>query len=170
MTDGFVARKTHTVSKRGAVLDSIADIVFLCAALYKLLFAIIDKTAIYIFIFAAVIALVRVAGYIIGAVKFRRFVSLHTYLNKVTGAALFLSVYFLGLPIVNPSLPIVNPSLPTVNPSLPNVNPVFTVVCFVAILSSFEELLIDIKSKTYNPEIKTVLGLNNKKLKMGGRT
>ena len=34
--DGFVARKTHTESVRGALLDSITDIVFLAIIAFKL--------------------------------------------------------------------------------------------------------------------------------------
>lgn len=140
MTDGFAARKTHSESKRGAMLDSIADIIFLLAVVYKLLFAVLNITAAYVIVFAVVIAAVRIAAYIVGAVKFRRFVSLHTCLNKITGAALFLSVYFLFLP---------------------DINTIFTVVCIIAAISSIEELLIDIKSKTYNPEIKTIFCIHD---------
>ena len=37
MLDGFVARKTDTVSKLGARLDTIADFVFVAVCLIKLL-------------------------------------------------------------------------------------------------------------------------------------
>ena len=37
MLDGFVARKTDTVSKLGASLDTIADFVFVAVCLIKLL-------------------------------------------------------------------------------------------------------------------------------------
>ena len=36
IVDGWVARKTHTVSEFGAKLDTIADIVFVIASLVKL--------------------------------------------------------------------------------------------------------------------------------------
>ena len=37
MLDGWVARRTHTVSELGAKLDTIADIVFVVVCLVKLL-------------------------------------------------------------------------------------------------------------------------------------
>ena len=41
------------------------------------------------------IVLVRLASYVTAAVKYHRFASLHTWLNKLTGAAVFLLPYVL---------------------------------------------------------------------------
>ena len=41
------------------------------------------------------IVLVRLASYVTAAVKYHRFASLHTWLNKLTGASVFLLPYVL---------------------------------------------------------------------------
>ena len=44
-----------------------------------------------------VILLVRLAAYAVAAIKYRHFASLHTRLNKLTGAAIFLLPYVLAV-------------------------------------------------------------------------
>ena len=57
MVDGWVARRTHTASKLGAKLDTIADIVFVIVCLVRLL-PILD-IPVWLFIWISVIALIK---------------------------------------------------------------------------------------------------------------
>lgn len=88
MADGFVARKTHTESQLGAKLDSIADIVFVVVSSIKILPMVHFKTWIWIWI--AVIALIRLINMVVGYICQNRVVMLHTAANKITGLLLFI--------------------------------------------------------------------------------
>ena len=88
MLDGPVARKTHTATAFGAKLDTAADMLFTAVCLVKLL-PVLDVPA-WLYIWAAAIALVKLINIVIGFEIQKRFVSLHTPMNKATGALLFL--------------------------------------------------------------------------------
>jgi hypothetical protein len=88
MIDGFMARKTHTESALGSKLDSIADIVFVAVCLIKIMPVIDIKT--WLFIWMAVIFLVKVVNIISGYVCHKKLILLHTLANKLTGLLLFL--------------------------------------------------------------------------------
>lgn len=88
MLDGAVARKTGAVSERGARLDTLADIVFTAVCLIKLL-PILD-VAVWLYIWISVIAILKLINIAIGYVRRKGFVSVHSAINKVTGALLFL--------------------------------------------------------------------------------
>lgn len=91
--DGPIARRTHTASRCGARLDSLADVVFLIAALFCLLPALsLPGWTIWA---VAVIAVLHCAAWLVGFLKHRRFTALHTITNKLTGAALFCAPYLL---------------------------------------------------------------------------
>ncbi|MBQ6480740.1 MAG: CDP-alcohol phosphatidyltransferase family protein, partial [Anaerolineaceae bacterium] len=98
MLDGFVARKTDTVSKLGARLDTMADFVFVVVCLIKLLPVLRIPTWLYIWI--GIIALIKVINIISGFVVQKRFVPVHSVMNKATGALLFL------LPLTLPAVPL----------------------------------------------------------------
>ena len=98
MLDGWVARRTHTVSELGAKLDTIADIVFVVVCLVKLLPVLDIPNWLYIWI--AVIALIKIINIISGFVVQKQFVSVHSTMNKVTGLLLFvfpLTISFISL-------------------------------------------------------------------------
>ncbi len=84
MLDGFVARKTKSVSKFGSKLDSLADVVFLTCASIKLLPEINLPKWIWIWILLIFIAK------IIGLVLKKTITLPHSKLNKVCGFLLFL--------------------------------------------------------------------------------
>ena len=86
--DGFVARKTDTVSKLGARLDTIADFMFVVVCLIKL-FPILSIPA-WLYIWIGIITLIKVVNIISGFVVQKRFVTVHSVMNKATGALLFL--------------------------------------------------------------------------------
>ena len=64
MLDGFVARKTDTVSKLGTKLDTIADLVLVVVCLIKLL-PILSLPA-WLYIWIGIIALIKVVNIISG--------------------------------------------------------------------------------------------------------
>ena len=88
MIDGAVARKTGTVSKFGSRLDTIADIVFVAACLLKML-PVLD-IPVWLYIWIAVIAFIKVANIAVGYIRQKEFVSVHSMINKVTGGLLFV--------------------------------------------------------------------------------
>lgn len=97
MIDGTVARKTNTVSEFGSKLDTIADFIFVMACLIKLLPALNVETWMYIWI--AVIAVIKVINVVSGYVRQKKLVAVHSVMNKITGALLF--VLPLTLPFIN---------------------------------------------------------------------
>ena len=88
MIDGWVARRTNTVSELGAKLDTIADFVFVVVCLVKLLPILGIPTWLYIWI--GVIAFIKIINIVSGYVVQRQFVAVHSVMNKVTGILLFL--------------------------------------------------------------------------------
>ena len=98
MLDRFVARKTDTVSKLGAKLDTIADFVLVVVCLIKLLPVLSIPAWLYAWI--GIIALIKGVNIIFGFVVQRKFVAIHSVMNKATGALLFL------LPLTIPAVPL----------------------------------------------------------------
>lgn len=98
MIDGWIARKTNTVSEFGAKLDTVADIVFVVVCLIKLL-PVMDIAA-WIYIWIGFIVLIKIINIVSGFVVQKQFVAVHSVMNKVTGALLFvfpLTVSFIDL-------------------------------------------------------------------------
>ena len=98
MVDGWVARRTHTASELGAKLDTFADVVFVIVCLVKLL-PVLD-IPVWLYIWIGVIALIKIINIISGFVIQKRFVAVHSTMNKVTGQLLFvlpLTISFLDL-------------------------------------------------------------------------
>ena len=94
--DGWLARKTGTVSEFGARLDSVADLLFYGVLLLRLFPVLWQALPAMIWYAVAAVVLVRLAAYAVAAVKYHRFASLHTWLNKLTGGAVFLLPYVLA--------------------------------------------------------------------------
>ena len=88
MADGWVARRTNTVSEFGAKLDTIADFVFVVVCIVKLL-PILDIPS-WLYIWIGVIAFIKIINIVSGYVVQRQFVAVHSVMNKVTGVLLFL--------------------------------------------------------------------------------
>ena len=86
--DGRIARKTNTATKFGAKLDTIADIVFTAVCLIKLLP--ILNIPIWLYIWIAVITFIKAANIVIGFIRQKEFISVHSVMNKVTGGLLFV--------------------------------------------------------------------------------
>ena len=142
--DGAIARATKNTTELGAKLDSIADILFYTVMLFKILPILSAELPSWIWYFVTLILCVRISAYVIAAVKYRKFTSLHTYLNKLTGALVFTVPYFF----------------------YGNARFAFVIsitVCVVAVIASFEELMIHISSKEYDPNRKNLSRVSTKK-------
>ncbi len=88
MTDGTIARKTNSVSEFGSKFDSIADFIFVAVCLIKIL-PVMD-TPVWLYVWTAAIALIKITNIISGYSMQKRYVAVHTTMNKVTGELLFM--------------------------------------------------------------------------------
>ena len=131
--DGFIARRTHTISKLGARLDSLADLVLIASIIISLYPVILFPPGTIVWIL--VIATIRIAAAAVSRVKFKTFASLHTYLNKMTGLLIFLFPFM--IPVFSAALPI-------------------WIICGAATVSAVEELLIQTTSKSLNLDRKSI--------------
>lgn len=90
MLDGYLAREFHCESKTGALLDSLADIVFVACCCIKLIPALTLPN--WLWIWALVIVFIKVINQISALVIYKKCVFPHTIANKVTGFLLFVGV------------------------------------------------------------------------------
>ncbi len=88
MVDGTIARKTGAASSFGARLDTVADFLLVIASFAKILPVI--RIPVWIWVWAAVIAVVKLVNLVWGILGRKQMPSLHTIANKVTGLCLFL--------------------------------------------------------------------------------
>jgi CDP-diacylglycerol--glycerol-3-phosphate 3-phosphatidyltransferase len=132
--DGYIARKTGTTSRLGEKLDSVADMVMV-SILLVMLYPVINPT-IPIIACIILIAIIRFASMVVAFMKYKTFVSLHTYGNKITGIILFAIPIFLLFINVDALLPI---------------------ACIIASLSAIEELIIQVTSNELRVNIRGLL-------------
>ncbi len=90
MVDGWLARKLHAESKAGAVIDSVADILFVACCAIRLL-PVLEIPS-WLWIWAGVIVFIKVVNQVSALVVCKRFCFPHTLANKLTGLLLFLVV------------------------------------------------------------------------------
>lgn len=88
MIDGTIARKTNTVSEFGSKLDTVADFVLVVVCLIKLL-PVLDIAS-WIYVWIAVIAVIKAINVVSGYVLQKKLVTMHTVMNKMTGVLLFI--------------------------------------------------------------------------------
>ena len=86
--DGFAARRLHTESEQGAVLDSVADLLFV--VIYAVRILPLLSVPLWIWIWTAIIAVIKVTGIMIASKKAHRLLIEHSFGNKLTGLLLFL--------------------------------------------------------------------------------
>ncbi|WP_228108889.1 CDP-alcohol phosphatidyltransferase family protein [Terrisporobacter petrolearius] len=134
--DGVIARSMKIESEIGAKLDSIADLTFIITMIF--VFLPILHLPRWIWLWIIIIAVIRMLSYLFGFIKYHTFASLHTYTNKITGLLLFTT----------PVLYI-----------LFGVNVTGVILCVSALLSALEELLITIKSKELDRNIKSIFSI-----------
>ena len=96
--DGFAARKTNSASEFGARLDTAADLVFVLACLIRLLPVL--RIPFWLYVWIGIIALIKIGNIISGFAVQKRFVVVHSAMNKATGVLLFL------LPLTIPAVPL----------------------------------------------------------------
>ena len=124
MIDGAIARKTNAVSSFGSKLDTAADFIFMAVCAVKILPIIYLPVLLWIWI--AVIAIIKFANIVLGFVLRKKLVDYHTVLNKITGFLLFL------LPL---TLQFIKPTYS------------FALVCTVATIAAVQETYYIVKNK-----------------------
>lgn len=90
MADGYLARKLKCESKTGALLDSLADLVFVACCCFKLIPLLAFPK--WLWILGGVIVVIKVINQISALVMYKKCLFLHTIANKVTGVLLFVGV------------------------------------------------------------------------------
>ena len=128
--DGYIARRIKCVSKTGATLDSIADLIFIGAVLY--IFIPILLITSWEMIWIVVIAIIRILSIIIGYIRYRAFASLHTLSNKFTGLILFF------FPLIY---------------QVWGMNQSIIIMLIIASLSAVEEIAINLTSDSLNLDV-----------------
>ena len=88
MVDGFIARKTNSVSEFGSRLDGVADFVFVVVCLIRVL-PVLD-IPIWLYVWTVVIFFVKIINIISGYAMQKKYVAVHTTMNKATGVLLFM--------------------------------------------------------------------------------
>ncbi len=100
MVDGRLARKLHAESKVGAVLDSVADIIFVVCCAARLLQVV--EIPVWLWTWAVVIVFIKIMNQVSALVVCKRLCFPHTLANKLTGILLFLAapaVFWSVIPI-----------------------------------------------------------------------
>ena len=130
--DGCIARKFKLTSELGAKLDSIADMMFYFVMLLKMIPFLLEVMPCGFWVAVNSVVVVRVISYIVAALKYKRFASLHTYLNKLTGLSIFVMPYITQFTWF-----------------------VYYVIgaCVVAVVATLEELFLHIIRKEYRANV-----------------
>lgn len=134
--DGFIARMTKKTTEFGAKLDSVADLLFYGVMLIKLLPDLLSSMPKAMPWMIVCLLSIRIVSYSIAAIKHKKFASLHTYMNKLTGLAGFSMPYMIHFF---------------------KHSYVYTVVYIIAVLAAFEEIAIHIKTPVYTRDNRTVI-------------
>ncbi|MBR6645628.1 MAG: CDP-alcohol phosphatidyltransferase family protein [Clostridia bacterium] len=141
VVDGTIARITKSTTEFGAKLDSIADLLFYSVLFFCIFPDLLEKLPLYVWIMGFTALFIRLASYLTAAIKHRRFASVHTYMNKLTGVVVFSVPYFV-------------------------ITKFIVQACFVlgiiSITAAIEEFIMHITSEKYNPNKKTLLPLKQK--------
>jgi len=133
--DGTIARKMGTSSEFGARLDSVSDIAFYLVMFIKLMPVLWEAMPLWIWYLVGIVLAVRLCAYAMAYLKYHTMAAIHTYINKVTGALVFLIPYMLLLPC--------------------EVTLCAITAC-VALIGSAEEFLIHAVSPVYQTERKSI--------------
>ena len=97
MIDGTIARKTNTASEFGAKLDTAADVIFAAVSFLKILPGLHLQEWLWTWI--VLIAAIKIGNMILGVIRRKTIISMHTIANKITGLLLFLLP--LTLPVID---------------------------------------------------------------------
>ena len=136
--DGFVAKKFRLESKFGTIYDSVGDLLFYTVMGIKIFPTLLRLFIPLYWVFIIVPTVLHIIAYIICAIKFHKFASLHTYANKALG----LIVFFFPFALIN------------------EVYLAYTIyICIgsaIALYSGVEEILIHLIAKEYNTDNKMI--------------
>lgn len=88
MIDGTIARRFGAETQFGEKFDMIADLIFVASALYKLIPKI--EISIGIWIWIGVIAVIKMTNIIAGLLVQKKFVTVHSWTNRIIGFVLFV--------------------------------------------------------------------------------
>ena len=116
MIDGAIARRTNSINEFGKRFDTVADIIFIAVSLIKFLPSLYIPSWLWIWI--VIIAIIKIGNILLGFIRKKKLISLHTIMNKATGLLLFLfplTLHFIELKYIA------------------------TAVCFIATLSAIQE-------------------------------
>lgn len=95
--DGFIARKFKLESRIGSIIDSVADWSLLLIMAIRVLPYLLTILEWWNWVIILVPFVFHVTGYIVCLIRYRCFSSVHTYLNKIMSAAIFLFPFtFIG--------------------------------------------------------------------------
>ncbi|MDD3213441.1 MAG: CDP-alcohol phosphatidyltransferase family protein [Eubacteriales bacterium] len=131
--DGYIARKTNSVSPSGAALDSVADAVFFGVILWLFIPRLLWPG--WLLGWIGLIILIRLVSLAVGYVKFRSVAFIHTCANKATGFLVFcLPLFYCWM----------------------DSTLAMGFVCAVASVSAIEELLINGTSRTLMRDRKSI--------------
>ena len=88
IADGAVARATKTESRFGSYFDSAADLALVAVCLVKLLPKL--RAPVWLYVCVGVIAIIKICSVVSGLAMRKKVVVLHTAMNRITGALLFI--------------------------------------------------------------------------------
>ena len=103
--DGVIARRTNTASEFGAKLDSLADFSLFLVCASGLIPVV--NVPIWIYVWAGVIAAIRVVNAVSGLVLRKKPIFLHTAANKITGCLVFALPFTLPFAELKYTAPVV---------------------------------------------------------------
>jgi len=135
--DGYLARRYKWETRLGEQLDSFSDTVFSGVIIYMLIAYTDMIDTQWAIIGIAIVMILRIINFIITKVKFKTWGAIHTLANKATGILLYLYM---------PAVIIYNTVL-----FVPGI-----ALCFIALVSSIEEMIILLTSKQYNANQKSI--------------
>lgn len=100
--DGFIARRMNAVTPAGGTLDSIADLAFYGVMLVRMFPVLWVALPHRIWNAVGLVIALRLSSYGVAALRFRRFASHHSWLNKATGFMVFAIPYLIQTPAAVP--------------------------------------------------------------------
>lgn len=92
--DGTIARKFGQESDFGAKFDTIADFIFAISIFIKIVSSVHFPVSLIICIL--IITILKVINIIIGYIKYKKFVTVHSLVNKICGLIVFFAALLIG--------------------------------------------------------------------------